>query len=120
MNLTYLKYFLELAKIQHYGRAAELLGISQPGLSHAIAALEKELGMPLFKKDGRNIALNRFGKMLMPEAEKILSMTENCEEQFRMLRDGDCGDPSADDKDGSGSGAGLRPAVRTAETEISP
>lgn len=62
MNLTYLKYFLELAKIQHYGRAAELLGISQPGLSHAIAALEKELGMPLFKKDGRNIALNRFGK----------------------------------------------------------
>ena len=72
MNLTYLKYFLELAKIQHYGRAAELLGISQPGLSHAIAALEKELGMPLFKKDGRNIALNRFGKMLMPEAEKIL------------------------------------------------
>ena len=88
MNLTYLKYFLELAKIQHYGRAAELLGISQPGLSHAIAALEKELGMPLFKKDGRNIALNRFGKMLMPEAEKILSMTENCEEQFRLLRDG--------------------------------
>lgn len=88
MNLTYLKYFLVLARSQHYGKAAELLGISQPGLSHAMAALEKELGMPLFKKDGRNIALNRFGKFLVPEAEKVLSVAERCQEQFRLLRSG--------------------------------
>ena len=36
MNIEYLKYFAELAKIQHYGKAAKVLNISQPGLSHAI------------------------------------------------------------------------------------
>lgn len=88
MNLTYLKYFLVLAKVQHYGKAADQLGISQPGLSHAIASLEKNLGVTLFKKDGRNIALNRFGKMLVPEAERILSAAGRCEEQFRLIQSG--------------------------------
>ena len=39
MNIEYLKYFAELAKIQHYGKAAKALNISQPGLSHAIKTL---------------------------------------------------------------------------------
>ena len=42
MNIEYLKYFSELAKIQHYGKAAKALNISQPGLSHAIKSLEPE------------------------------------------------------------------------------
>ena len=37
MNIEYLKYFSELAKIQHYGKAAKALNISQPGLSHQVA-----------------------------------------------------------------------------------
>ena len=41
MNIEYLKYFSELAKIQHYGKAAKALNISQPGLSHAIKSLEE-------------------------------------------------------------------------------
>ena len=44
MNIEYLKYFSELAKIQHYGKAAKALNISQPGLSHAIKSLEEEYG----------------------------------------------------------------------------
>ena len=32
MNIEYLKYFAELAKLQHYGKAAKALNISQPGL----------------------------------------------------------------------------------------
>lgn len=88
MNITYLKYFLVLARVQHYGKAAEQLGISQPGLSHAIGALEKKFGVPLFSRDGRNIVLNRFGKLLVPEAERILGAAERCEEQFRQIRYG--------------------------------
>ena len=53
MNIEYLKYFAELAKIQHYGKAAKALNISQPGLSHAIKTLEEEYGVPLFQKEGR-------------------------------------------------------------------
>ncbi len=50
MNLFYLRYFVALAHIQHYTRAAEQLCITQPSLSHAISQLEKELGVPLFEK----------------------------------------------------------------------
>ena len=50
MNLDYLRYFVKLAEVRHYTRAAEQLCISQPSLSHAIRQLETELGVPLFEK----------------------------------------------------------------------
>ena len=48
MNLFYLRYFVTLARVKHYTRAAEQLCITQPSLSHAISQLENELGVPLF------------------------------------------------------------------------
>ena len=42
MNLSHLRYFVELAHIQHYTRTAERLCITQPSLSHAISQLEGE------------------------------------------------------------------------------
>lgn len=65
MNLFYLRYFVTLAHIQHYTKAAEQLCITQPSLSHAIAQLEKELGLPLFEKNGRKTTLTRFGEGLI-------------------------------------------------------
>lgn len=62
MNLFYLKYFVELAHVRHYTKAAQNLCITQPSLSHAIAQLENELGVPLFEKNGRNTTLTRFGR----------------------------------------------------------
>ena len=47
MNLYHLRYFVELAHTRHYTRAAERLCITQPSLSHAIAQLERELGVPV-------------------------------------------------------------------------
>ena len=44
MNLYQLRYFTTLAQEEHYTKAAEILSITQPSLSHAIASLEKELG----------------------------------------------------------------------------
>ena len=51
MNLNQLHYFSKLAKAEHYTKAAEELGISQPSLSHAIGSLEQELGTKLFRYD---------------------------------------------------------------------
>ncbi len=50
MNLFYLRYFVTLAHVQQYTKAAEQLCIAQPSLSHAISQMEKELGLPLFEK----------------------------------------------------------------------
>lgn len=73
MNLYYLRYFVTLAHVQHYTKAAEQLCIAQPSLSHAIAQLEKELGLPLFEKNGRNTTLTRFGEEFLTCAEQTLS-----------------------------------------------
>ena len=63
LNLYHLRYFVTLAHLEHYTKAAEELMITQPSLSHAIALLGKELGVSLFEKEGRNEVLTKYGKM---------------------------------------------------------
>ena len=72
MNLYHLRYFVTLARMEHYTRAADLLAITQPSLSHAISSLESELGVKLFKKNGRNVTLTKYGKSFLTDAEDIL------------------------------------------------
>ena len=72
MNLNQLKYFQVLAKTQHYTKASLELYISQPSLTHAIKELEKELGMNLFDKKGRNVYLNDNGKTFLQYVNKSL------------------------------------------------
>lgn len=62
MNLSHLYYFRTLARVQHYTRAAEELFITQPTLSNAVSQLEKELCIPLFQKEGRNVRLTKQGR----------------------------------------------------------
>ena len=77
MNLLYLRYFVELAHTQHYTRAAEHLCITQPSLSHAIAQMETELGVPLFEKDGRGIMLTHFGEQFLACAQQTLATLDD-------------------------------------------
>ena len=88
MNLEHLKYFLVLSQCEHYRQAAEQLCISQPGLSHAIASLEEDLGVPLFRKKGRNITLTQYGKMLQNDASKILAMIDKSRDSFSNILNG--------------------------------
>lgn len=62
MNLSQLYYFRKLAELQHYTQAAQELYITQPALSNSISHLEKELGIPLFERDGRTVKLTRYGR----------------------------------------------------------
>ena len=64
------------------------MNISQSGLSHAIASLEKALGVTLFQKSGRGIALGRFGKALLPQARQIVALADSCLRNFQMLKEG--------------------------------
>lgn len=88
MNIDHLRYFLVLSQEMHYSRAAQRLNISQSGLSHAIAALEQELGVSLFQKSGRGIALGRYGAALLPQAQQIVALADSCLRHFQMLREG--------------------------------
>lgn len=76
MNLSQLYYFRKLAEVKHYTHAAEELFISQPTLSNSISQLEKELGIPLFKREGRTIKLTRYGAEFYEYATEALNALE--------------------------------------------
>lgn len=77
MNLNQLYYFQTLAKHQHYTIASKELFISQPSLTYAIKELEKELGVTLFDKQGRNIVLNSNGKVFLDYVNQSLDTLDN-------------------------------------------
>src|ERR1700761_6458877 len=68
-----LRQFVAVAREEHMTRAAELLGIPQPTLSRSIARLEAELGIPLFTRPGRSVALTRHGRYLLDSAERAVA-----------------------------------------------
>ncbi|MBR7834101.1 LysR family transcriptional regulator [Actinospica durhamensis] len=76
MQIEELRWFATLCETGHMGQAAAELGLSQPGLSRALARLEAELGAPLFDRNGRVLALNRFGRAFLTHAERILAEDE--------------------------------------------
>lgn len=69
MTLNQLRYFRVLAKTEHYSKAADALGISQPSLSRAISLLEEELNVLLFTRRGRNVVLTDAGRALLRYVE---------------------------------------------------
>lgn len=73
MTLQEIRYFCVTAEVLHYTKAANLLYISQPSLSYALAKLEKELGMPLFEKRGKQVSLTKYGEAFLPYAKRALS-----------------------------------------------
>lgn len=86
MNLNQLYYFKALAEIEHYTKASEKLNIAQPTLSHAIASMEKELGIELFEKQGRNVVLTKYGKIYMFYVENAINQLELGKNQIdRMI-----------------------------------
>lgn len=89
MNLDYLRYFVKLAELRHYTKAAEQLRITQPSLSHAIRLLEDELGVPLFEKTGRNTTLTSFGEEFLECAKRTLGTLDQGVSSIRRSAQGE-------------------------------
>ena len=85
MELTQLKYFLEVAKTQHVTRSAEILHVAQPALTQAIHRLENELEVPLFSSKGRNIVLTPYGKYFYEKLEPLLKNLNELPENLREM-----------------------------------
>lgn len=77
MELLQLEYFRVLGRLQHVTRASERLGIAQPTLSRAIARLENELGVSLFERRGRSVALSEQGAAFLGYVERSLDELGN-------------------------------------------
>jgi DNA-binding transcriptional LysR family regulator len=67
-----LRMFLEFARTEHLGRAAEALEMSVPSIQRSVRALEVRLGVPLVEREGRRIRLLHAGRVLAEEAARVL------------------------------------------------
>ena len=82
------RYFVAVAEELHFGRAAEVLQMSQPPLSQAIRALEKQVGARLFDRTSRSVALTEAGQAFLRECRVLLADAERAEQVARHTQAG--------------------------------
>ncbi len=86
MELRQLEHFIAVAEERHFTRAAELLQISQSGLSASIRALEAELQTPLFVRSTRRVELTEAGRVLLAESHRTLASVAAAEDAVAAVR----------------------------------
>jgi DNA-binding transcriptional LysR family regulator len=91
MELRHLRYFVTVADTCHFGRAAQQLHIAQPALSQAIRQLEGDLGVTLFTRTTRSVALTPAGEFFRAEAQRVLADVERGVQGVRRVADGRTG-----------------------------
>ena len=87
MELLQLYYFKALAEREHLTQTAQSLMIAAPTLSATISRLEKEFGVQLFDRVGRNIRLNENGRILLKYVNEIFNSLHNARTELRDAND---------------------------------
>lgn len=83
LSMKHLRYFDALAKIGHFGRAAEACAISQPALSLQIRELEELIGAPLVERSSRQIRLTALGEEFAERTRSILRSVDELQDLAR-------------------------------------
>lgn len=76
MNLKHFTTFLALCQEKSFTKTAAALGMAQSGVTTHIKLLEQELGVRLFERIGKSVALTAEGEWLIPHARKMLALSE--------------------------------------------
>ncbi|SDP79969.1 LysR family transcriptional regulator, nitrogen assimilation regulatory protein [Ralstonia sp. 25mfcol4.1] len=82
MDITGLRYFVEVAKAGSFSRASVTIGMAQPSLSRHIRKLEEELKHELFYRHGRGVVLTDAGVQLQNTANTILCLLEDVKREL--------------------------------------
>lgn len=92
MELRHLSYFKTVAEELHFTKAATKLFISQPPLSRQIKELEEELGVKLFIRNNKRVALTNAGKYFKSEVDTLFARLEESKEVVRKIHQGVSGE----------------------------
>jgi LysR family hydrogen peroxide-inducible transcriptional activator len=88
LSLKQFRYFEALARLGHFGRAAEVCAISQPALSMQIKEMEAALGTALFERAARQVRLTQFGEAFALRVRDILRSVDELGDLARAAQDG--------------------------------
>lgn len=86
MDLKQIDYFVHVAELGSFTRAASVLRVAQPALSRQVRALEVELRQPLFDRNGRGVTLTEAGKRLLAHGRGILQQVERAKQDLEDQR----------------------------------
>ncbi len=86
MNTDRLEHFITVAQRGSIGQAAKLLSISQPALTRSIHKLEREMGVKLFERGPRGMALSTFGETFLPYAQAVLNEMQRAADELDAVR----------------------------------
>ncbi len=86
MDLKQLEYFVHVAEMGSFTRAAAFLQVAQPALSRQVRTLEVELRQPLLDRNGRGVTLTEAGKRLLAHARGILQQVERARDDLEDQR----------------------------------
>lgn len=86
MSITKYQVFLTVAACGGFTKAAEELHFTQSGVSHTIAALENELGVPLFARNRGGVTLTADGRALLPHIQALWDDARRLEQKAQELR----------------------------------
>lgn len=86
VTLKHLRYFDALARLGHFGRAAQACGITQPALSMQIKELEAMFGAALVERSTRRVRLTAPGEQLLARAKTILNTLEEIDDLARAAK----------------------------------
>lgn len=82
MNIDQLQCFLTVADTLNFARAAEQLHVTQPAVTQQIHALERELGVPLFRRTTRTVRITEEGLAFLDDAREIVARAERARLRF--------------------------------------
>lgn len=91
MNFRALQYFVKLAELKHFSKAAEACFVSQPTLSTQIRKLEEELGVSLVERAPRKVMLTPIGEDIAHRAKHVLRDIEHIKGAARRSKDPETG-----------------------------
>ncbi|MCK3775752.1 LysR substrate-binding domain-containing protein [Ensifer sesbaniae] len=83
LTLRQMRYFEALASVRHFGKAAELVHVSQPALSAQIMEMETHLGVKLVERSRSGVFLTRKGEEVLARARAILAEVDLLEQSAR-------------------------------------